>query len=636
MQAGHPKLEAARMATAEVAWPVIASTATTVAAFAPLIMWQGMMGEFMKYLPITVITVLSSSLFVALIISPVVATVLASTRGRKKDGGRVHWFADAYRQLLHTAVRSAPNRAVTLVLALLSLAAIGVLYSKYHHGLEFFPDMDPDRALVKIRCPQGTNVYHTDMLARLAEKRIAALQATSNLELKHVVTNVGSAGGAQGFGNNPVGPHIGTVTLVFNDYSDRRRPSAGVIEEIRELVSDIPGAEIEVEKGEHGPPVGAPVTVEISGDDFEVLAPISEKARDLIAGVSGVVNLRSDYEASRPELQFISDRRRAMLLNVNTNMIGQFLQTAVLGREVGIYRQFNDEYDITIRLPLSQRTNIQDLFRLTIPNTFGDPVPLTSLGRFEYHGGFGDINRIDQKRVITLTADVEGRLSNDALKDVQRLLADLELPTGVKIDFAGEQEEQEAAMAFLAKAYVIAILAILLILVTQFNTLGIPAIILMTVLLSLVGVGVGLLVTGTPFVVIMTGIGVVSLAGVVVNNAIVLLDYTRQLERRGTELIDAAVQAGMTRLRPVLLTAITTILGLIPMATGMAFDFRALEFVTRSKSSQWWASMANAVIFGLGFATVLTLVVVPTMYVSIYSALERVGLGGLKRPPEQQ
>jgi len=376
------------------------------------------------------------------------------------------------------------------------------------------------------------------------------------------------------------------------------------------------------------------VTIEIAGDDFEILQALSEDILARIQEVPGMVDLRSDFEPSRPELQFVPDRRRAMLLNVNTNMIGQFLQTAVFGREVGIYRQFNDEYDITIRLPISQRTNIEDLLRLTIPNLRGDPVPLSSLGHFAYRGGFGDIRRIDQKRVITLTADAEGRPGPAVLKDVQARLADLDPPAGYTVTYTGENEELEDALSFLGKAYLIALLAILLILVGQFNTMGAPTIILVTVVLSLAGVGVGLLVTGTSFVVIMTGIGVVSLAGVVVNNAIVLLDYTRQLERQGASLLDAAVEAGMTRLRPVLLTAITTIGGLVPMATSIAFDFRHMRLLTRSESSQWWAPLANAVIFGLGFATVLTLVVVPTMYVAMYSLLERLGFGGLRRPAE--
>ncbi|NQU76634.1 MAG: efflux RND transporter permease subunit [Planctomycetes bacterium] len=622
MQLGYGRIEAAMKGTAEVAWPVITSTATTVAAFAPLLLWEGIMGEFMKYMPITVIVVLTCSLFVALIISPVVATVIASAKGRTKSAEHRNRPQRVYRWFLDKALCSGSSRAVTLILAVLCLAGVGVLYGKYQHGLRFFPDIDPTRAIVNIRSPQGTSIQYSDLLAKIAESRIRNNEAKRH-DLEHITANVGSAGGGQGFSDSPSGPHIGTITLVFHDYADRRRPSGDAVAEIRELLADIPGAEVRVGEEQHGPPTGAAITVRIAGDDFKELADFSERAKSIIAGVPGAVNLRSDYEGARPELQFVPDRQRAMLLNVNTNLIGQFLKTAVFGMKVSIYRQFNDEYDITVRLPVTQRESIDELFRLQVPNSHGDPVPLSSLGRFEYRGGLGQINRIDEKRVITLSADVEGRLPEAALKDVQNLLAGVQPPQGVTITYAGEKEEQDKATAFLGRTYVIAILAILMIMVVQFNSLGVPIIIMATVLLSLTGVGFGLLVTGTPFVVIMTGIGIVSLAGVVVNNAIVLLAYTRQLQKRGMSLIEAMAEAGMTRLRPVFLTAVTTILGLVPMATGMAFDFHTLRFNLNSESSLWWGAMARAVIFGLGFATVLTLIVVPTMYMSLYSVLNR-------------
>jgi multidrug efflux pump len=314
-----------------------------------------------------------------------------------------------------------------------------------------------------------------------------------------------------------------------------------------------------------------------------------------------------------------------MLLGLNTYTVGNFLKTAVFGREVGTYRQFNDEYDITVRLPVEQRENIDDLFRLRVPNPKGEAIPLSSLGEFRYSGGFGTIRRVDQKRVVTLTADAEGRLSAEVLADVQAQLAKLELPPNYYIRYAGEKEEQDKAQAFLSQAFVTALLLIVLILVAQFNTLSVPFMIMTTVVLSLIGVFAGLLICAMPFGIIMTGVGVISLAGVVVNNAIVLLDYTRLLQQRGLNLVPAAIQAGTVRLRPVLLTATTTILGLIPMAIGVSFNFHELSWSTRSESSQWWSSMAIAVIFGLAFATILTLVVLPTLYVTIMRL--RAGLG---------
>ncbi|MCK4342329.1 MAG: efflux RND transporter permease subunit [Phycisphaerae bacterium] len=631
------RIQAAKDGTAEVAWPVITSTTTTVAAFSPLIFWPGIMGGFMKYLPITLIITLISSLFVAMVISPTISSALVRGRFNKnvaagpragRPNEREGWFIRGYRGFLQTALH---HRFTTLTLVVLLLVGLGTLYVKKGHGVELFPDFDPYRARISIRFPQGTNIYETDRLTREIEQRIQPYADADDVE--HVITNVGSGGGGGPFSGG-AGPHLSSITLKFPDYDLRPRPSAEVVAGIRRELTDpaalvgtgIAGAEIRVKKDEEGPPTGAAVTIRLVGEDFKKLEEISGQAKRLIADVSGLVNLRSDLEATRPELAFHVDRRRAMLLGLNTAIIGNFLKTAVFGTKVGTYRQFNDEYDITIRLPLSQRENIDDLFRLRVPSASGQAVPLSSLGEFEYTGGFGTINRVEQKRVVTLTADAEGRLSTDVLADVQKRLEQLELPLGYEIRYAGEKEEQDKAQAFLSKAFVIALFLIVLILVAQFNTLIVPFIIMSTVILSLIGVFAGLLICEMPFGIIMTGVGVISLAGVVVNNAIVLLDYTRLLQRRGLDLIDAAVQAGATRLRPVLLTATTTILGLIPMAVGVSYNFHEMTWNTSSESSQWWSSMAIAVIFGLAFATLLTLVVLPTLYVSLIRLGQVLGL----------
>jgi multidrug efflux pump subunit AcrB len=398
-----------------------------------------------------------------------------------------------------------------------------------------------------------------------------------------------------------------------------------IIAAIRRDIADISGAEIKVEKEKEGPPTGAPVTVRFIGKDFKVLEQLSEQGRQKIADVPNLVNLSSDLEATRPELAFTVNRRNAMLVGMNTATIGNFLKTAIFGTKVGTYRQFNDEYDITVRLPMADRINIDDLYQLRIPNMAGYAVPLSSLGRFEYRGGFGTINRVNQKRVVTLTADAEGRLSTEVLKDVQTRLSKLQMPVGYEIRYAGEKETEDESIAFLGKAFAIALLLITLVLVIQFNSLMVPLVIMTTVVLSLIGAMTGLLLCGLPFGIIMTGIGVISLAGVVVNNAIVLLAYTQQLQQRGLDLVSAAAEAGVTRLRPVLLTAGTTIIGLIPMAIGISYDFHTFTWATKSESTQWWRNMAVVVIFGLGFATVLTLVVVPSLYVMLTRLSIRLG-----------
>lgn len=609
------RIAAAMSGTAEVAWPVATSTATTVAAFFPLIFWPGIMGGFMKYLPITLIITLLSSLFVALVINPVLSSMAV---GRAAADHRESWFIRGYTRVLEVVLA---HRFTTLTLTVLLLIGLGTLYGKLGHGVELFPDFDPRRAMINIRCPQGTNIRQTDQLARLIEQRLAPWAA----DLDRVITSVGTGGAGDPLGSSG-GEHLATITLTFHDYEVRERPSAHVVAAIRHALADLAGAEIRVEKDEEGPPTGSAVTVRFIGEDFRELERLSEAARHRIISVPGLVNLRSDHEATRPELAFHVDRRRAMLLGVNTAIVGNFLKTAIFGSEVGKYRQFNDEYDITVRLPEAQRENIDDIFRLRVPNAAGQAVPLSSLGDFSYTGGYGTIRRINQKRVVTLTGDAEGRLDTEVLADVKQRLAEFDVPPGYEIRYAGKDEEQQKAQAFLGKAFIIAVFMIALILVAQFNTLTVPFIIMTTVILSLIGVFAGLIICEMPFGIIMTGVGVISLAGVVVNNAIVLLDYTRQLQRRGLDLIDAATQAGATRLRPVLLTATTTILGLIPMAVGMSYDFHTFEWATRSESSQWWASMAIAVIFGLGFATLLTLIVVPTLYVTLMRLTARLGL----------
>ena len=619
IQLGYSRLEAAMLGAREVAWPVTTSTFTTVCAFLPLMFWPGIMGDFMKYLPITLSLGLLASLFVALVFSPTICSVWAgrSSKPRQTD----HWFIRGYRRLQRAGLE---NPALTLFLAVCLLFGLVTLYAKIGKGTEFFPQGDPERAVIDVRTPQGTNIRETDRIVRLIEDRIRPYEPW----FKNIITNVGSSGGGMDIMASTGGPHLANITLVFYDFAERQRPSMEIIAGIRQDIADISGAEIKVEGEEGGPPTGAPVSVRLIGEDFKVLERLSDQAYRTIAYVPNIVNLRSDLEATRPELAFTVNRRNAMLLGVNTATVGNFLKMAIFGTKVGTYRQFNDEYDITVRLPLARRINIDDLYSLQIPNLSGNAVSLSSLGRFDYRGGFGTINRANQKRVVTLTADTEGRLSSEVLRDVQARLAKLELPSGYEIRYAGEKETEDESRAFLSKAFAIAILLVTLVLVIQFNSLMVPLIIMTTVVLSLIGALIGLLVCGLPFGIIMTGIGVISLAGVVVNNAIVLLAYTRQLQQRGMDLVSAAAEAGVTRLRPVLLTATTTIIGLIPMAIGISYDFHTFTWATKSESSQWWRNMAVVVIFGLGFATILTLVLVPSLYVMFSRLSLRLGFKG--------
>jgi CzcA family heavy metal efflux pump len=618
MQEGADRMTAAREGTSKVSWPVIASTVTTICAFLPMLFWPGITGEFMSYLPKTVIITLSASLFVAMVINPALCSRLMRIRGfrdLKKEKKR-NPFLYRYERFLNLSL---DHPGMTLFVCGLMLVGAVVAYAKFGHGVEFFPKSDPDSAMMFVWAPEGTSLDKTDELVRQIEKKLEQYD-----DINNYVANVGSRPGGF-FGGTATGSHMARISIDFKEMELREQPSRWTIQQLRQDVAGLAGAEIEVKEEQPGPPQDPPINIEISGEDFDILAKITREVKNRIEGVPGLVDLKDDYEQARPELRFRVDRQRAALLDVSTVMVANFIKAAVLGREIGTFRQGEDEYDITLRLAPESRDDLQKVLRLNVPGPGGQPIPLSSLARMEYAGGLGSITRIDQDRVITVKSEVEGRNANEALGEVKQRLASYQLPAGYSIRYTGQDERQKESSDFLMKAFVVALFLIALVLISLFNSVALPFIIMVSVILSLIGVLIGLLVVGLPFGIIMTGVGVISLAGVVVNNAIVLIDYIQVLRGRGLARREALVQAGLVRLRPVMLTAITTILGLVPMATGLSFNFRELHFVIGSSSSQWWGSMAIAVIFGLAFATLLTLVVVPTMYELIGSAAQKMG-----------
>jgi multidrug efflux pump len=465
------------------------------------------------------------------------------------------------------------------------------------------------RAYVHIKAPEGTNLDASDRLVRQVEQIVSGYK-----DIRYVISNVGSVGGDP-FSQGGTGTHISRVALDFKDFHDRSRASSGIIREIRQKILDTTkGAEVQVEKEEEGPPTGPPVNLEISGKDILVLGDLADRVRKMIKDIPGLVDLKDNFVRGKPEIRVRVDKEKAALLGLDTYTIAYTVKAAINGVKVGVFREGKDEYDIIARLPDRDRRSVESLKRLTVSGAKGEPIPLTSLAEVSLQSGVGAIMRLDQKRVVTVSGDVSGRLANDVIRDIEKRLAEgFQWPRGYTYRFTGEQREQEKAQTFLSKAFVATLFLIFIILITQFNSFLTPFIILTSVLLSLIGVFLGLLVTGTAFGIIMTGIGVISLAGVVVNNAIVLIDYYHQLMTKGLPSRDALVRAGLVRFRPVMLTAITTILGLLPMATGVSMDFRKLEIIVGGESSQWWGPMAVAVIFGLGVATLLTLVVVPVL-----------------------
>ena len=435
--------------------------------------------------------------------------------------------------------------------------------------------------------------------------------------VKHIYSRtVAIIGGSSAFETNSPN-HIG---IQFYDIEDRIEPSTKTVEEIRKRVEDIPGAQITVAAQEEGPPTGAPINIEIVGDNFDVLGHIAQQVRGVLEKIPFVQDIRDDYVAGSPTVRVRVDRQKAAMLGLSTDIIGFALKVAFNGIKVSTFREGDKDFDITVQLPESDRRVTDILRELLIPTAEG-LVPLSTVTRFEVTGGLGQVNRINHERVVTVKTNVdEKHVPGPVVRaQAEKILAALSLPPGYKIRFTGELEEQQKAQAFLSKAFAAAILLIILILVTQFNSVSQPVIIMTSVILSLGGVFLGLTVMELPFGIIMTGVGVISLAGVVVNNAIVLIDYTNRLHQRGMHFREAIIAAGCTRLRPVLLTAVTTILGLLPMVTGIAYDFHEMRMSFVSESSQWWRSMASAVIFGLALATVLTLVVVPTLYALVHT-----------------
>jgi multidrug efflux pump subunit AcrB len=363
-----------------------------------------------------------------------------------------------------------------------------------------------------------------------------------------------------------------------------------------------------------GPPVEAPVVVKIIGEDVETLEGLVELVKKRMSGIEGLVDIEDDLSRAKPEIAFHVDREKATLLGLSTIEISNTIKAAVNGWKIGDYREGEDEYDIIARLPAEKRQTLAQVESLLIPTRQGDPVPLSSVATVEMRSGFGTIRHLDQSRIIRIYGNTSGRSSLEIVKDIQEQRRDLQLPSGFSISYGGDYEEQVKSQAFLSKAFIVAVFLIFMILLTQFNSLTQSLIVISSVILSLMGVFFGLLVTGMPFGVIMTGIGVISLAGVVVNNAIVLIDYINLLRKRGMDLHEALIKAGTVRFRPVMLTAITTILGLLPMAIGLSFDFRNLRIQMGGESADWWGPMAVAIIFGLAVATLLTLVVVPALY----------------------
>lgn len=656
VEGGMDLTKASVKGVSEVAVPVATSTLTTVLAFAPMLFWGGIMGQFMGYLPKTLIIVLTSSLFVALFIIPTATSRLMKamplpegsvpSEEQIPDSGVYGAVMRIYKRIL---VWSIDHRYLSFFgVGMGSLVATFVIYGMFNHGTEFFPATDPARAFVQITMPDGTKIEKTDEVARRVEQILL-----EEPDVDTFVTEVGVSGGA-GFSGGSSVPHAARLTIDFKPTLSKAREgepiraglSADAINRIRNVSSQATGAKVVVDKEETGPPVGKPIEVQIRGEDFHQLGQVSADFQRELAKLSSppdaderstwtIVDMNDDYKVGRPELRLTVDRAAAKKVGTNTVMVANTVRTAVAGAKATTLREGDDEYDIIVEMDDAYKQDIQSILDLRVPGKDNVMVPLSVLAGFETRGGSGSIKHLDREKLVTITGEVEGMRVDLAQAAVAEFVAEYETPDGVRLSLGGSNEEEQEAAEFLMKAFGSAILMIFLVLVTQFNSISRPIIIMVSVLLSLIGVLWGLLLTGTPFGIMMTGVGVISLAGVVVNNAIVLLDYVQQCVDEGMEIKAALVRAGLVRFRPVILTAITTILGLLPMATGVSADFANLRIITGGESAEFWGPMAIAVSFGLAVATLLTLIMVPTM-VSISDDMS--GLFGrlFKRAPKEE
>jgi multidrug efflux pump len=673
---------AAKYAAAEVFAPVVAGTLTTLAPFVPLLFWPGLVGEFMVYLPSILIITLTASLVVAYIMNPVFAVdfmdrkPMVITKRRLQTYGAVlgllastgvvsgqlwvttltlfsivFWYVnrvyitprlirpfqestlpaimDYYRRVLRWSLSgSRPWKVIGSMVALLIVTFMLMVVA----GPEttFFPSGEPNYAYVYVQLPVGTDAVETDSIVRIIEKRINKVLGANNPLVKSVISNVGLGAGDPRNPDRTVTPHKGKVTVAFVEFSKRGgRNTSDYLVEFRNAVSDIPGAEIVVDKEANGPPTGKPVNIEISGDDFDELTKLSEQVRRFIvdtAQIAGIERLKSDLVRNKPELAIVIDRERANMEGISTAQIGMVLRNNMYGSEATKYRSGEEEYPVQVRAMESVRSNAEAL--LNQPVSFFDmstgryrQVPIASIAHLEYTSTYAGINRKNQRRVVTLSSNLlQGYNENNVNNNIRAALAGFEVPDGYTVKLTGAQEEQKESAEFLGFAFLVAALLIFMIMVTQFNSVAKPILIMVTVLFSLIGVLLGFIIFRMTFSVAITGVGIVALGGIVVRNGIVLLDFTDVLLAQGWKLRRAIIEGGAIRFNPVILTAGATILGLIPLAVGLNIDFWELINLRNphihigSDSVAFWGPLAWSIVFGLGFSTFLTLVVVPCMY----------------------
>ncbi|MGK8440332.1 efflux RND transporter permease subunit [Ectopseudomonas hydrolytica] len=595
---GQSPRQAWANAATRMAWPVIASTATTLVVFLPLLFWPGVVGQFMKYLPATVILCLLASLAMALVFLPVLGAVSGGNARPQAQG--LSRAGNAYRRLLEKLLRR-PGLTLLGMLALIALIYVG--YGRFNHGVEFFPDVEPESAQIWLRARGDLSVQEKDALLKQVESQVLGMREVKALYARSLAQPDGQLGADV----------IGTLQFQFVDWH-QRRPAKDILAEMSQRTAGVPGVVLEFRKQEQGPTDGKPVKLQISAMDPALGEQWVERIRDEMTRLGGFADIEDDRALPGIEWRIKVDREAAARFGADVLSVGNAVQMITNGLKLATYRpeDATDEVDIRVRLPGNWRS-LDQLGRLTL-NTPAGQVPLSNFVDLQPAPKVGTLRRVDGDRTITLQADLaEGARLDERLKALREALG--EVPAEVKVKFAGEDADQREAATFLMTAFIVAIFLMAIILVTQFNSLYQAALVLSAIVLSTAGVLMGLLINGQSFGIVMVGMGLIALAGIVVNNNIILIDTYNQLRRQGLEPREAALETGSLRLRPVLLTAVTTILGLMPMVLSINVDLVTPSLGFGAPSTQWWTQLSSAIAGGLAFATVLTLLLTPCLLV---------------------
>jgi multidrug efflux pump len=604
MSEGMAPREAYSLAARRMSGPVVAATATRVAAFSPLLFWPGVVGEFMKYMPITLIATLSASLVVALFFTPTLGALLGRAAAVPHDESAKD--TGLYMRTVRLALH---NPGITLLLALMLLIGVQMSYGKYGRGVEFFPKVEPDYGQVVIHARGNLSLDEKDKFVRTVEDRVLKFPG-----LKTVYTRAGE----QPRQSNEIGEDtIGVIQFEFDNWQIRP-PAHEIMDAIREKSADIPGILVEVTAPRAGPPTGKPVQIQLSALDPDMLPAAAKKAAAVLAARPDVRDVDDGLPLPGIDWRIEVNKGEAAKYQANVNTVGTGVQLVTNGTKVTEYRPSDNDkaVDILVRFPPRLRS-LDQIDELRIQTGAGH-IPLANFVTRVPAQRVGNINRIGGNRVITVSSNVtEGVQSAKVQQELAAELAKVDLGPNVTFRLKGEDEERAKAGAFLMKAFGTALFLIFAILLAQFNKFTSVVLVLSAVILSTIGVLLGLMIMGQPFGVVMTGIGIIANAGVIVNNNIVLIDTYDRLRREGVAAYEAILETCRERARPVVLTAVTAILGVLPIAFGMNIEFATREITVGAPATQWWISLSTAIVFGLGFATILTLVVTPAALMAI-------------------